>query len=65
MKLPMTISDQLFLVFQAIVALVGFAGTGVASIYCFFLRKKARLTDQERDQIQKDKWEQRTQVQNV
>ena len=52
--------------FQAIVTLVIAVCVLLGYAYFFFLRKESRLTDQERDQIQKEKWEQRqSQVQNV
>jgi len=45
---------------QLFVAAVGFIIPVVAIVYCFCLRKEARLTLEQRDQIQKEKWEKRT-----
>ena len=47
----------------SIVALAGFIITVVATIYCFCLRKEARWTLEQRDQVQKEKWEKRTDTQ--
>ena len=48
---------------QLFVAAAGFIITVLATVYCFCLRKEARLTLEQRDQIQKEKWEKRTNAQ--
>merc|ERR1712008_568752 len=48
---------------QLFVALAGFIITVMAAIYCFCLRKEARWSLEQRDQIQKEKWEKRTDTQ--
>ena len=49
--------------FELFVVAAGFIITVGAIVYCFCLRKEARLTLEQRDQIQKEKWEKRTNAQ--
>ena len=46
-----------------ILAAASFIITVMATVYCFCLRKEARWTLEQRDQIQKEKWEKRTDTQ--